>query len=503
MKLFLVAGFDFGTSYSKVVLRDFLNEKLAKAVTFGTAASGLMPSYVRVSEGLVSGPTNSREKGLMLSYPKLIAADVSTSSSQFNDLYGDILKDLLGHLGVATLSDAVPLILTRYFLSILDSIHDFIRKDVDWNGFDPKVDELVVQVAVPTGLMADRDAKLASLIQESLVAATYMRRGDRKPSPKSTVNEIQRALDTVRLLDSKSRKELDGRCVTYPEVAAGVQTLLRSKNTPDGKYITLDVGAGTVDLNVFLRRSRNERSPNEENPGLDYWSCEVEPLGFARLKVSEKRQKGIHEKAVNPIEKKQLIQRLNICVDRLIKKAFKYQPYNTLSDGPSPWIGETMAYIWGGGAGHDLYPKSFLDALSQHKLSIHTINRLPTPNETFRLPEDLKGNFGRLAVAYGLSYYHINLDNVTLPKELKYYEEIYPGLIDTISNKTKNCHCKGNPDCSYCLGSGYINKNVLPINWKAIPNKQPTINRLLNPITKTKKKTKKVYQHNKNLMKHI
>jgi molecular chaperone DnaK (HSP70) len=79
MRHLFVAGFDFGTSYSKVVLRDQLTN-VAKAVTFGSdQRSGLLPSFVRVGNRVFYGPECTGGV-LIISYPKLIATDAASGS---------------------------------------------------------------------------------------------------------------------------------------------------------------------------------------------------------------------------------------------------------------------------------------------------------------------------------------------------------------------------------------------------------------------------------------
>ncbi|MEK7950447.1 hypothetical protein [Luteolibacter soli] len=480
MNFFFVAGFDFGTSYSKVVLRDQFTG-VAKVVTFGKSASGLLPSLVRVGDSQVAGPGGLEQKGILLSYPKLIAADAASGKCDFSSLYGDSLKDVLTQLRAKDVKGAAHLLLTRYFLSVLDGIHDSIAGDEDWKGFNPEADPLVVQIAVPTGLMSDGDKSVDKLMQGALASATLMRNKPSQSSPVSTVDELWAATKQLGKLSPADREALDTRCITYPEVAAGVQTVLRSRNTPDGKYITLDVGAGTVDINAFLRRSRDR---DEDNPGLDYWACEVEPLGFARLNLGKTRTNvEFHETTVNPLPEPLLLARLGETIGRLMGNAFRFQPHATTGSGPSPWRGETYAYAWGGGAAHQPYLDQFRSSLNALRLNIPNVNLLPSPGDHFTLPADLEGNFGRLAVAYGLSYHQANLEAVRLPHQIKSFEELHPvRWKDAYRGKTGICSCRGNPACPACFGAGFIDpkKELIP-RW--LPsgfgtNRHPTAHRI-------------------------
>jgi hypothetical protein len=431
MKHFFVAGFDFGTSYSKVVLRDQFSG-VAKVVTFGREASGLLPSFLRVADSEIAGPGGFETDGLLVTYPKLIAADAASGDQNFVSLYGEKLDDLCSLLRVQDLERAARILLTRYFLSVLDAIHDFIASDDEWNGFAPDEDPLVVQLAVPTGLMSDRDNSLDKLMQEALATATILRTRSGCSTSSSSVQEITVGWDTLQSLDRESRVDLDSRCITYPEVAAGVQTVLRSRNTPDGKYITIDIGAGTVDINAFLRRSVTDHG---EDCGLDYWACQVVPLGFARLDIPDQGhgRRLDHETIVNPLAEHELFKQLGIAIGGVMQNAFRFQPFSVAGDGPSPWKRGTYAYAWGGGSGYSPYLDKFLQSLKGLQIGVNTINLLPAPGDHFVMPDDLAGNFGRLAVAYGLSYHQANLEAVRLPHQLKSFEELHPSCWKYVS----------------------------------------------------------------------
>lgn len=449
MKHFFVAGFDFGTSYSKVVLRDQLTG-LAKAVTFGPSISGLFPSFVRINDGVVLGPEANGGK-LTLSYPKLIATDAATRTTRFSSLYGNRLNQVHDLLGTDSLPQVASIILTRYFLSVLDAIRQFLRSDQDWRHFDATIDPVVVQIAVPIGLNAS-DNGCDKMMQRALAAATLLHSQAKDSGPGSALIDIQQAFKQLESMDGARREDLNARCITYPEVAAGVHTILRSPNTPDGKYITMDVGAGTVDLNAFLRRRRESHSTAA---GLDYWACEVRPLGFSRLHLpSAIHQQQAHELSVNPLQETDLLAQLGDAISELMQGAFRYQPNRVLGNGPRPWMHNTFAYAWGGGAEHGAYIETFRHQLQAANVRISGVNRLPRPSDLFALPHDV--DFGRLAIAYGLSFHKANLEFVRLPRELRTFDDLHPAYWREVLDSSKLCTCRGNPDCPRCYGSGLI-----------------------------------------------
>lgn len=458
MNYLIVAGFDFGTSYSKVVLQDQLTKK-QKVVTFGDDYGALFPSCVYIGDEWISGPEEYYEEGELVSYPKLLAADAATGSSDFHYFTSNIDSEALEKVGATDAEHFAKLVLARYFLSILNAVHDFIRNDSDWSDFDPESDHpLVVQMAVPTGLMSDADKSVESLMRESLIAATHMFRSlGYEVEPYSYTSDLDEAFAGAMCCSLDERRVLAETCITYPEVAAGVQPILQARNVSDGKYITLDVGAGTIDLNAFHRYSRNE-----ELKTINYWACQVDPLGISRLKPkANQTHRGEHEITVNPMATSTLMLKLEKSVQRLMSQAFKFQPLKTPGNGPSPWRGETFAYIWGGGSNHRGYEKRLQKVLMSYNIGVHTISRLPRPEGDMKIPKGV--DFGRLAVAFGLSYYHVNLRQIKLPHDLDSYSDLYgsQNLVNGTNLRQKRgweniCSCGGQPACYRCLGTGFI-----------------------------------------------
>jgi hypothetical protein len=137
-----------------------------------------------------------------------------------------------------------------------------------------------------------------------------------------------------------------------------------------------------------------------------------------------------------------------------MSEAFRFQPKRIDGNGGSPWTRDIVAYIWGGGAEYRPYEDTLLSALQSLGVGIHHINRLPVPNDHFVLPAEV--NFGRLAIAYGLSYYWPNLEAVRLPNQLRTFDELYPEYWQELVPAYRLCSCKANPACVRCHGTGLI-----------------------------------------------
>lgn len=453
MKHVFIVGFDFGTSYSKVVVRDQLTG-VAKAATFGAERRGLLPSFVRFEAERLSSPLEEGG-GRMISYLKLIAADAAGGGNDFSSVYSDAFDAFCREQNFKDPSGAAGVLLAFYFFSVIRGVRAFNAQDPDWS--DSEEDPMMVQLAVPTGLVAGHEDPVEKLLRDSLRVAHFLAHQTGGPP---TTGQVREAFTRITELDDAAIDLLDKCCVVYPEVAAGVQTVLRSRGVPEGKYITMDVGAGTVDLNVFYRRRGS----------LDYWSCRVEPLGFAKLDIKVgSRVQPDHETTVAPLPGYVVMSELQKVVQGLMLSAFRFQPKQIAGNGSGPWSRDTHAYIWGGGSSYSGYETSFLEALRQSGVVVPLANRLPKPSDDFTLPGDID-DFGRMAVAFGLSFHHANLDSVALPSELKTYDERYPDYWRVSSRTEGTCTCQGkNPECARCGGRGFlkVEEKLVP-QWSAI-----------------------------------
>jgi hypothetical protein len=431
-----IAGFDFGTSYSKVVVRDLITERF-KIVVFSPDDSGLYPSFV-LFDGDRYFPPGSSRPGTIISYLKLLAADHSTNRIQYISLHRQ--NDLS--------RQSVLRCLCAYFLFVLQEIATFLRKDPEWHDFNTTSDSLIIQFSVPSGLLLLGSRKLESLMKEALMAARIIwDTGERFPDGIAS-SRIDAALAALATMEAARLGKLGHLCCTYPEAAAAVQTVFRMGSVPPyGKYITMDVGAGTVDLNVFLRHT----DPLTESPGLRYWACKVAPLGAAHLEELH-RDAGDHETAGAILSGSEMRKKLQESITGLLKEAFRFQPRVLEGTGGNPWSRSTYAYIFGGGSGHVLYRQVLNSVLSAEGVLVPDVLELPVPSEAPNPPAGLL--FGRWAVAFGLSFALENLEEIHLPDSLKPHPEPEQGAPYITRQPAKRTSIRVPPNrpgqCPYC-----------------------------------------------------
>ena len=420
----IVAGVDFGTSYTKVVLRDNnTSGSNARVVTFPNYPDGLLPSLVGIAGNNLTPPTKPM-CGVQVPYLKMVAAHLANGKrleqnpvrmpAEFRSLC-DGRSEL----------DVVREFLAFYFAHVMAATERFIIAHSPWKDFDfspgGKDDSLIYQLAVPTGLLSDSGAT-ERLFRDAFIAGHEMRR--EIASPLSQVIPHGEWTEQVARVFAAEREKLEDRfqwqCLIYPEVAAAVQTVFRSPNASNGLYITMDVGAGTVDLNVFCRISRSvlkSQAGGKSVRRLDYYSAIVCALGVQNLQDPHR--------AVKPRAEHELLKALETQLQALCARGRHFQPNLGNVPGQRTWDRATL-FIFGGGSHHPGYERSFAAGLIEHaEIYSPKIHNLPAARDLVKPPGI---EFGRFAVAYGLSFFRPNLDTVRLPNELTTFRQLYPEL---------------------------------------------------------------------------
>jgi hypothetical protein len=415
---FIVAGFDFGTSYSKVVLRE-QNTGRSVVVRFNGFDDGLFPSLVGY-DGVNLLPPSRRNSGWQIPYLKMLAAHVATGTS---------LSDAPVRLPPSVLprasgngSDLIRELLAFYFAHVVAGVRHYIAKASPWRDFDftpgSAQDNLMFQMAVPTGLLG-ADGRTEQFFRDAFILG-YKLSGQvdaalTSPIPADAWSSQVRALHPVSA--EERRTVFQWQCLIYPEVAAAVQTIFRSPNARDGLYITMDVGAGTVDMNAFHRNTgQHLAAPDnvQHHHLLRYYAASVEPLGVHNLDDPHH--------AVSLTDADDLSRAVKQAIWALYLRATQFQPNHGTHRGQRTWDRATLL-LFGGGASHWVYPIAYRRGLEEGGINEPQIARLPTPEHLDYPPET---DVGRFFVAYGMSFPKFNLDEVQLPHELRTFNELFP-----------------------------------------------------------------------------
>ena len=412
----LMIGLDLGTSFSKVIVRNLLTEE-AEAIEFplpGGGHTALLPTMITAHKGRLFPVFGESTIG-HLPYFKMLAKSFFRNNGERANIPGALLKLTRDRDRRIVIVD----LFAWYFAQLLAGVEAAIpdTEVVGHRVWDEECsgDYVGVQVCVPAGDM--RDKALLAAMHEALHIG-YVLRGSVDPHMQQSypVQDWFDACDQAR--QHVSNYKMSNFCFAYPEVAAGIQTLQQASTTRDGIYITMDVGAGTVDMNVVLKAQGNGRHP------LNYLACEVAPLGVQRLQSHSSvdpydalHQDGCHAEGfpLHLLGVEGMKAKLNKMIQKIIHGAQQQQPNLGNVDGLRTWDAPNV-YVWGGGSAEPLYAQVLQDSLAK---DLHLANvdvmKLPTA-EDLRAPATVE--FGRFAVGYGLSFHPANLAEVRLPSEL-------------------------------------------------------------------------------------
>ena len=387
-------------------------------VTFNGYADGLLPSLVGF-DGINLLPPAAKSQSQPIAYLKMLAAYVAT---------GTVLAQAPVRVPSAILArangDGIDLIrelLAFYFSHVVAGVRQFVRSESPWKDFNfaegNSEDYLIFQMAVPTGLLST-DGKTEKLFREALIIGHELsNHADPMlalPTLISTWSERVKAVQQIP--PEELNRRYQWQCLIYPEVAAAVQSILRSNNARDGLYITMDVGAGTIDINAFQRNTGQHlvaQTVAGHDRRLNYYAASVEPLGVHNLRDPYD--------AVQTMDRKELISKVRQAIWILFHRALVFQHNHGHQRGQRTWD-HAIILQFGGGAVLPTYQLAFRDGLNDAGIHDPAIRKLPVP--IIDLPSD--SDSGRFAVAYGMSFAKYNLDKVRLPDELKTYNELFP-----------------------------------------------------------------------------
>ena len=413
MSKYIVVGIDYGTRFTKVLFRDNNQvEGKAYVVTSSAFPDGLFPSLLSL-EGESLRPFHPG--GEVVAYLKMIAAYVVSTyetnpSKSLETAEIKIPDGLLKLRGSYCDLDLVGLCLSYYFGCLLAETHRCIEERLK-----PEIGDVVLyQLAVPTTLTL-QNKEMEKLFWICLVngRALFKRYGDRILDG-LPLSEIYETIETDVFLKYEEIKESHKHaCVTYPETVAAVAGFFYSKNSSEGIFITTDVGAGTVDLNIFRRNRLNDQN---QEPTLAYYSTQVAPLGVQRLSDEFKY--------VNPLAVDLLKEELYKEIRKLIVQARRKQPNHGEAGDLRRTYDGARIFLFGGGKRNPVYRETLLEGLDsqlEKNFDYGGVNKpdvldLPDYREIERPSPHVDS--GRYAVAFGLTNNPLNLHKIILPDEL-------------------------------------------------------------------------------------
>jgi hypothetical protein len=431
---FLVAGFDFGTSFTKVVIQSHGRDKgVAHAVQ--VEGQHLLPAVIGIDDDKAYG-SYGRPLPAAVAYLKVLAREVLHRQ---HDGRTDVeipahVQSLFQRYGE---KETLEVMLLWYFANVIAAAREYIKTSTDWRDFDFKgeyhKDFLTWQLCVPTGYKSDHqtDAMMLRALKFGYLLAPRLDGSMKQFAKVDNLYRFRHTSDTPEQL-----QELQDYCYTYPEVAAAVQTVMRAPTAKDGLYLTVDVGAGTVDMNLFRRNTAQHiREPTPEQRGTNeqnYYATDMSFLGAAR--IQERREINPFSSlnidlpnqhahwGLAPMPEADIMKEVEGRIWDLYHRALQFQPNLGDVKGGRTYDRITV-YAWGGGFGYQPYRTHILHKLNELMKPERELLRLPGP-PNLQLP--VTAAFDRMAIAYGLSFDRTNLEEVGLPLDLRPWKDRQP-----------------------------------------------------------------------------
>ncbi|MGM0597689.1 MAG: hypothetical protein ACQES9_11700 [Myxococcota bacterium] len=424
----IVIGFDFGTSCSKIIIRD-AGLQVATAVPFGSIAC-------RNHQYLV--PTNLyiKETGeLSLSDGKFFFQDLKVELMEDSDK--PLLKSkngkyrILAHELAAGYIALVIQIAREWFLNHAEQVYK--QKRIHWQ----------INIGIPSESYSD--ANLSKIFQTITMAAWRVSLeenitiGKTRKAIYHAKNHIQTGGSKLDVDDQNSHWLHPDFVEPHPEVIMEVVGYSRSPQRTSGLHLLIDVGASTMDIASF-----NIHEKQGENI-FPLFETSVEKYGTLMLhknriktineyiKAEFNSIKDIDHAAPVPdlshykfelnrlelLEADQIFfQKCSANIGEIIKKThLKRAPM------AQAWIDGLPVFICGGGSQNSSYKDMIKKLESQilhgrNDFNGFIIKELPTPNQ-LEAPDLSHSGFDRLAVAYGLSFTSDEIGSIIPENEIE------------------------------------------------------------------------------------
>lgn len=264
--IYLIVGLDFGTAYTKCMVRDY-NYKRVTPIVFDVNGdqSFFLPSELGWKPGrLVHVLDGLPEDAQVLPFLKMALASAAARERS------DWLDGVVRPLGVEDSHrhlETVRALVVYYLVRVIRAVQEFIRTRWQDIGSVPG-DTIFFNMAVPVAHA--RDEAILGAFREALEISVAIAKTGKEVS--DSLNEI------VQLVEAHRGAPLD-ICDIMPEVTANVQSYVRSRGGRTGLYLFADVGAGTVDYSVFIYYQQ------EGDRALTYPHAAVEALGSSQLEI--------------------------------------------------------------------------------------------------------------------------------------------------------------------------------------------------------------------------
>ena len=396
----IIIGLDFGTAYTKIIVRDANDPSAAYLVLHDLPGElpWLLPSVVYDNNGelytaLDKVPENSRR----IDYLKMrLVAAVDKKRA----------KAWAGHQS----AHSIQVVVGWYLARVLAVTENYLKKEI-WPDYGQHSNDCChVNIGVPIAYEKDSpvEAKLLAALYAAYTAA--IQDGVKAPSP-----------DTIAsLLGKPARlKNVRDYCHSYPETSAILQSYIKSSGRRTGIYLLLDVGAGTVDLSFFRlwwTKNSNVLEYYFHSDVLDFGSSLMELLmcqfdNTLALEDARRYKENPSQPCANSAALKKA---LNAAREKIYEEVMVGVGEGLKVTEPKlhpdrrrqlAIMKELRIFFSGGGFVDNPYRRSVYSFQQARKWEqLAPIERIPYPNDIDWKRIGGREHFHRLAVAYGLSF---------------------------------------------------------------------------------------------------
>lgn len=413
MEHLIVVGLDFGTAYTKCVVRDAMVRDPGKAypVPFELAGgwSYLVPSVVvRQQTNLVSAfdcPLDGANERIDYLKMRLV--------SELDQQRAEAWRD-------GKSAGEMQVLVAWFIAQILARVGQEIHRRWPDFGSHPR-DECFINICVPIA-HADGSRIEQCLLDALCAARTVVGQAGTQPS---SVEQIR-----AELSEAAKLRQARVHCYTYPETSANLQSYLKSRARQPGLYLFADVGAGTVDLSFFqLLEDTGSEAP------LRYYHASVLDAGSSRLELKA-QELDPELPLLDLIAAKEGRHRSS---DRRLARALA-SARKAIHDEVAVGVGQGVAVTEGklhrdrnyqlsqmknirlmhsgGGYSPDPYGLATQYFYRHRKWErVPSLQPLPEPDDIVWSKQGKKIPFSRLSVAYGLAFARFELNGHRFPSE--------------------------------------------------------------------------------------
>ena len=445
----IVVGLDFGTSGTKVIVRDLWSNRAEPLILSQDASAGskfILPSSISIENGYVyfgeAAEERRRSGQLFRGFKMCLACQLSLNSCGTSSCPNGAISG--GCFHALAESEKYHISATDLVLWYLAYVQGKTAKHLE----DRYGESARLKVWTNVGAPIDQESQPAAKDVFTRVAYLSQRLSSvvKDGIPLKELMDAQADLESKRLIVPE---ESERTIFVQPETATGLMAFVKSVDAAPGLYAIVDVGAGTTDVS-FFRLSIPAGAWPSQSAASD---TSGEKMAFYEAKTQMVGSTKIDQRVANLLNARHPASHDVLEHARKIKESFGSrgaiagQPIVTEPEfiaAASPVIEEIFdvyrhtnsaafkkepiqsrwrdfrVFLLGGGTKLSILQTKFRNSKPSH------VNRRVRV-ETVACPDDLKlsekGHFRLLAVAYGLSFAPVEFPKIFRPHEVEPLEK--------------------------------------------------------------------------------